>query len=125
MFYGSCASACPVLVDEISRTLAALPPSVSADARVLLVSFDAARDTPARLTELAQLHRLDERWTLAAAADDDARTLAAVLGIRYRAVPNGQFAHTSVVVALDRAGRPIARLDGIGDPAPLVAALAE
>lgn len=125
MFYGSCASACPVLVDEIGRTVAALPPSKQADVRVLLVSFDAARDTPARLGELAQLHHLDDRWTLASAGDEDARTLAAVLGIRYRPVPGGQFSHTSVVVALDGEGQPIARLDGLGDPAPLVAALSD
>ncbi|HET9993180.1 MAG TPA: SCO family protein [Kofleriaceae bacterium] len=125
MFYGSCAAACPLLIDTIDRTLQSLPASARDDARVVLVSFDPARDTPARLRELVRQHRLDGRWTLAAASDVDARTLAAVLGIRYRSTPDGQFFHTSVIVALDRDGRSTARMDGIGDPSALVAALSE
>jgi protein SCO1/2 len=76
------------------------------------------------LRALSRTHRLDNRWTLAAASDADARMLAAVLGIRYRAVAGGQFVHTSVIVALDRDGRTLARLDGLGDATPLVEALA-
>jgi protein SCO1/2 len=125
MFYGSCAAACPLLIDTIDRTLQQLPAGSRERARVVLVSFDPARDTPARLQQLVRAHHLDGRWTLAAAADGDARTLAAVLGIRYRATPDGQFFHTSVIVALDHDGRSLARMDGIGDPSGLVAALSE
>lgn len=121
MFYGSCPAACPALIDTIGRTLDRLPK----DTRVLLVSFDPARDTPEHLRELARAHHLDARWTLAAATDDDARTLAAVLGIRYRAVAGGQFFHTSAILALDRDGRTLARMDGLGDTSGLIAALAE
>lgn len=125
MFYGSCAAACPLLIDTLDRTLQQLPEPSRAGARVLLVSFDPARDTPARLRELVRIHHLDPRWTLAAASDLDARTLAAVLGIRYRETPDGQFFHTSAIVALDANGRSTARMDGIGDPSALVAALSE
>jgi len=125
MFYGSCAAACPLLIDTLDRTLLQLPEGSRDGARVLLVSFDPARDTPARLRELIRVHHLDARWTLASARDLDARTLAAVLGIRYRSTPDGQFFHTSAIVALDGEGRTLARMDGIADPAPLVAALTE
>lgn len=124
MFYGSCAAACPLLIDTLDHTLQQLPEGSRDQARVILVSFDPARDTPARLRELVRLHRLDARWTLAAAGADDAQTLAAVLGIRYRATADGQFFHTSVIVALDGEGRTTARMDGIGDASNLVAALA-
>jgi protein SCO1/2 len=124
MFYGSCPAACPLLIETIGRTLEQLPPAARDDVRVVLVSFDPARDTPDRLRALARTHRLDGRWTLAAASDADARTLAAVLGIRYRAVAGGQFVHTSAIVALDRDGRAMARLDGLGDTAALAEALA-
>jgi protein SCO1/2 len=119
MFYGSCAAACPALIDEIARVMRDAP----SDTRVLLVSFDAARDTPARLRELARAHHLDDRWTLAAAAEPDARELAAVLNIRYRALANGDFNHTSAVVLVDADGRPLARMDGLGNHSALVAAL--
>jgi len=120
MFYGSCTAACPALIDRVAHTLEQARP----DARVLLVSFDPARDTPARLAELARAHHLDARWTLAAASPADARTLAAVLGIKYRVLQSGEFFHTSVVVALDANGATLARAEGLGDSPALVDALA-
>ncbi len=118
MFYGSCPAACPALIDDLTRVLAEAP-----DARVVLVSFDAARDTPARLRQLAREHHLDARWTLAAADERDARAVAAVLGMRYRKLANGEYWHTTAIVVLDKDGRPIARSDRLGDHAALVAAL--
>ena len=123
MFYGSCPAACPALIALLGRALEQLPPAARGNVRVLLVSFDPARDTPARLRELIETHRLDARWTLTAASDDDARVLAAVLGIKFRAQPDGSFAHTSAIVVLDADGRMVARMDGLGDPTPIVSAL--
>ncbi len=120
MFYGSCPLACPALIGELQRTLADYPGS---QVRVLLVSFDPARDTPAHLTEVAQEHHLDARWTLASASEHDARALAAVLGFKYRLLADGNFAHNTIVLALDRDGRPIARMQGLGDHEALAAAL--
>ena len=120
MFYGSCAAACPVLVDEIGRVMSALH---DPQARVLLISFDAARDTPSRLRELAAAHHLDGRWILASADDADARAIAAVLDIKYRKLTGGAFAHSSAIVALDEDGRPVARVDGLGHAGDLAVAL--
>jgi protein SCO1/2 len=120
MFYGSCSVACPTLIDDIKRTIAEIGRD---DVRVLLVSFDAARDTPANLAALAQTRGLDDRWTLAAAADADARELAATLGFKFRKLDNGEFFHSATIVALDETGRPIARTEGFNQRGPLVAAL--
>ncbi len=120
MFYGSCSVACPALLGELKQVIAQSPP----DTRVVLVSFDPARDTPERLRELATTYRLDDRWTLASASDQDARALAAVLGIKYRRTASGEFFHTSVIVGVDEDGRPVARMSGLGDPAPLAMAMA-
>jgi protein SCO1 len=125
MFYGSCASACPALIGAIQRVVDELPANRRDQLRVVLVSFDAERDTPARLRELIATHRLNGRWTLAAAEEPDARALAAVLGVKYRAVEGGEYFHNAVVVALDRDGRPVARMEGFGDHAALIAGLAE
>src|SRR5690606_18368607 len=86
--------------------------------RVLFVSFDPARDDPARLAALEELYSLDrERWALTAASPDDARALAAALGIRYRSRPaDGGFDHTSSLVILDAQGVEAARADGLGAP---------
>ena len=42
------------------------------------------------------------------------RTLAAALGIRYRAQPDGTFNHTSALILLDRDGRIVARSEVTG-----------
>ncbi len=118
MFYATCPAACPAMIDDIGRVLAETP-----DAHVLLVSFDAARDTPDRLAELARIHRLDERWTLPAADDANARMLASAIGLKYRRLPDGAYTHSTAIVALDAAGRVIGRSDRLGDHEPLVAAL--
>jgi protein SCO1 len=123
MFYGSCPSACPLIVSNIKRIEAELPPDVRADLRVLLVSFDAQRDTPTALRELATAQRIDTtRWRFAAGPDDEARQLANVLGVDYREVEPGFFTHNSVISVLDREGRVIARSDDASAPLdPLVA----
>ena len=125
MFYGSCASACPLLTSDLKRIEAALPPLARARVRVLMVSFDEARDTPSVLERLTVERAMDPaRWTLASASDDDARSLAGVLGIRYRKLDSGEFFHSSSIVLVDGAGQVRARLDGLGnDPAPIVNAL--
>lgn len=123
MFYASCSIACPLLLSEVGQVLAELPPAVRDDVQVLMVSFDAARDTPQKLDELARERKLGAQWTLAAANDADARALAAVLSVKYRKLANGEFAHGSTIVALDGEGRPIARTDALGHRDPLVIAL--
>jgi protein SCO1/2 len=125
MFYGSCASACPLLTSDLKRIEKELPERARAKLRVLMVSFDAARDTPAVLGRLKKERSMDPaRWTLASAPDDEARELAGVLGIRYRKLDNGEFFHSSVIVLLDEEGRPAVRLEGLGsDASPILAAL--
>lgn len=109
MFYGSCPAACPMLITAMQVYESHLDPASRARLRVLLVSFDAARDTPQQLDSLARLHRADpERWTFASASESDARTVAAVLGFSYRRLANGEFDHSLLITLLDSEGRIVA-----------------
>ena len=109
MFYGSCPAACPMLITAMQVYESQLDESAQAQLRVLLVSFDAPRDTPRELDRLAKLHRADAtRWTFASAADPDARRIAALLGISYRRLPNGDFDHSLLITLLDSDGRALA-----------------
>lgn len=124
MFYATCPAACPRLIDDLKGVEKALSPAQRERIRFVLISFDPARDTPARLTELARERELGDRWILAAATDEVARELAAALGIKYRVLDDGEFFHTSVITALDDAGHPLARIEGLGrEQQALVAAL--
>jgi protein SCO1/2 len=117
MFYSSCRFACPMLISEVRRVEASLPPEERANLRVLLVSFDPERDHPAELRALADRMKLDtSRWRLATAPEGDVRALAAALDIQYRKLADGEFMHSSVITALGPDGIPVARQDGIGEP---------
>lgn len=118
MFYGYCPYACPMLMAKLKRLEAALTPEARASVRVVLVSLDPARDTPESLKKLAQAHGVDaSRWRLLWTREENVQELAAVLGIKYRALPNGQMNHSSVITLLDREGTIDQRLDGLDQEA--------
>ncbi len=119
MFYTSCQYVCPLIIDSLRKTQHALTPSERAKLDVLLVSFDPARDTPARLKEVFDQRNLDPAsWTLARTEVSNVRKLAAVLGIQYRALANRDINHTTALVLLDANGRILARTDKIGELDP-------
>jgi len=120
MFYTSCHNVCPLVVDTMLATERALATNGSGGVDVLFVSFDAARDDPVALRRTADSRKLDaRRWTLARTEPADVRKLAAVLGIQYRQLDDGEFNHSSALILLDGEGRISARTERIGtiDPA--------
>ena len=123
LFYGTCQSACPILVRDLQRIDASLSPVEQQGVRFLLVTFDPAVDTPERLAAYAKEHGLGTtRWTLLNGTPDQVRELAAVLGVRYRATGDGQYSHTQRIVLLDREGVVVEKFDGLDRPLePIVA----
>ena len=115
MFYSSCKFMCPLLVDSARGVDHALTASERAQLAVLFVSIDPARDTPAVLATLAAKRKLDlQRWTLARTDETTVRKLAALLGVRYRKLADGDFNHTSALILLDANGRILARTEKMG-----------
>jgi protein SCO1 len=115
MFYTSCPYICPLIVDSGKAVESALAPAERARIDILLVSIDPAHDTPAALAEVMRKRKLDpSRWTLATPRADDVQQIAGLLGVRYRALADGNFNHTSVLVLLDAEGRVVARTEKIG-----------
>lgn len=115
MFYTSCQYICPLIVDSGKAIEKNLAPSERTRIGLLLISMDPKRDTPAALMSVATKRKLDPaRWTLASPAQDNVRAIAGVLGIRYRALADGEFNHTSALVLLDADGRILARTEQIG-----------
>jgi len=128
MFYANCHLMCPLIIASGKALQTRLEPDQRDALDFAVVSIDPARDTPAALAEVAQAHRLDhDHWRLLRPDDADVRTLAAALGIRYRAQPDGTFNHTSVLILLDRDGRIVARSEvtGLQPDARFVAAVRE
>jgi protein SCO1/2 len=105
MFYGQCTSVCPLLTMQLQRITQHLSRSEQLRLRVLMVSFDSARDTPESLTAFAHEHQIiGNNWTLARASASDIRSLAATLGIQYRELPDHTFNHSTLISLVDPDG---------------------
>lgn len=119
MFYASCRATCPLIIDTLRVTERAVPEQRRPDLRVLMISFDPKRDTPAALANLAKERRIDPaRWTLATTDPDTVRTLAALLQVQYREMPGGEFSHSSAIVLLSPHGEILARTAELGHADP-------
>jgi len=117
MIYGSCTTACPVLVNDARRIDRAAPKSLREDLQIVVVSFDPARDTPERLRDYARDYGVDSgRWRFLHGEPADIRTLAAMLGVRYRDNGDGTFDHSNVITLLDAHGRIAERGEGLARP---------
>jgi len=124
MFYGSCPATCPLIIDTLRAVERKLDEPQRQQLRVLLVSLDAARDTPGALRKLADERRVDTaRWTLAHADAAAVRRIAAALNIQYRELPNGEFSHSTIISALNADGKIVVQSAELGhaDPAVLQA----
>lgn len=127
MFYARCPQACPLLISDIQRVLSAVPPAERARVKIVLVTLDPERDTAAFLQETLKSRGLPAaQWTLLRTDEATTRTLAAVLGVRYRDGEDGAIDHTSQIALLDRQGRRVATRAAIGsDVASFVAAIVD
>ncbi|MBP7369879.1 MAG: SCO family protein [Arenimonas sp.] len=115
MFYSSCPYMCPLIID----TALAVQHDLSAQEReklgVLMISIDPKKDTPQVLQALMAKRKLDPtQWILARASEQDVRSIAALLNIRYRQLEGGDFNHTSVLILIDAQGRIVARTEKMG-----------
>ncbi|SDR04226.1 SCO family protein [Pseudoxanthomonas sp. CF125] len=115
MFYTSCQYICPLIVNSGKGVEHALTPAERGRIGFLLISMDPVRDTPAALMSVAKKRDLDAaQWTLASPKAADVRSVAGILGVRYRQLADGEFNHTSALVLLDAEGRVVARTEQVG-----------
>jgi protein SCO1/2 len=115
LFYRQCSSACPMITLRLQDIDRHLTPQARRNVTILMLSLDSDRDTPQALQAFRREHHIeDPRWIVARASPSDVRTVAAVLGVRYRKLPDGSFNHSTVIAVTDRNGLIKARTEGIG-----------
>jgi len=115
MFYTSCPHVCPMLISTIKLTESKLAANERADLRVLTISIDPERDTPEKMGETMERHSIhSDRWSMVRSELHDVRTIAGVLGVRYKQLPNGEFNHTTRIILLDRDGTQVASTEQLG-----------
>jgi len=123
MVYTNCSYTCPRILADMKRIEAEVYDTERLG--LVLVSIDPERDTPDRLRHFAEATRLDpEAWTLLSGSDGDILELAVLLGIKYRAEGDGEFAHSNAMLVLNPAGEVVYRQLGLGeDLAPMLDAI--
>jgi protein SCO1/2 len=121
LFYGDCAVACPLIMQNLQRTTAEVKPQAG-QLTVLMVSLHPQHDNSASLLHLSQKHQLDEQFFRLAVSTDDGHTqamAAAALKIKYRLLENGEISHNTRVSLLDAGGQVLAastQLQAAPDP---------
>ncbi len=114
MFYASCQMVCPMIFETIHATVAKGGKPAHDGVRVLMVTVDPERDSVAALKKTAAAHGADGHWQVARANAAGTREVAALLGVQYRRLADGDFNHSSTIVLLDAEGRINARTNTLG-----------
>ena len=113
MFFASCGYACPRLVTDMQALRGQLPADLRDQAAFVLVSFDPDRDTPAALADYRRQRALDGAWSLLHGDKGAVAELAALLGVKYRREPSGNFAHSNLITILNPEGEIVHRREGL------------
>lgn len=120
MTYTSCQHTCPTIVSNMLAIEKRLSTAERDNVRFVLVSLMPQSDTPDVLRSYADKRDL-QGWTLLSGNDEDVRTLAMVLNVKYKAVGESEIAHSNLITILDEQGRVQRQITGIGSNPDLVA----
>lgn len=113
MIYTHCGYACPRMVSNLKNIKEDLPANLKNDMGIVLVSFDAERDTPERLKRYAADNGLGREWTLLHGDAAQVRTLSMLLNVQYNQLSDGSFNHSNVLTILDKSGNIVKQLEGL------------
>lgn len=106
MFYGDCNLSCPIVMENVKRTIEAIPLAQRKNIRALLISLNPGIDTPKSLAGLAKVHQFSPLTYRLAVSDNDSHTrqIAASLGVKYRRAANGEINHNTRFVLMNQQG---------------------
>ncbi len=114
MIFTHCRYACPRLTADMLAIEAALNKSVLEQTGFVLLSIDPERDTPAALRAYARENELDPaHWTLLRGDATDVQDMAAVLGVKYKRGPSGDYSHSNLISILDQDGNIVFQQEGL------------
>lgn len=104
--YTYCEHTCPVILSTLKKIDKQLTDSQKKKVNFLLVSLDPERDTPTVLRAYMSKNNLaGNRWRMLNGNADDVLELAAVFGVRYKAMDmNNDIAHSNMITVLGYQG---------------------
>ena len=116
--YTYCEHSCPVIMSKLKEIEKHLIESKKGEVNFSLFTLDPERDTPAQLKLFEKKHELNQNiWRLYSGNPDDVLELAALVGVRYKPMNNGNndIAHSNMITVLDKKGTIIHQVKGFGE----------
>lgn len=114
MFYTSCDYSCPLIFSQLKDLDTKLKAQKKQPAHYLLVTFDPDKDTVDKLKSTAKRFDVDDtRWQLVRTKEENVRRLSVLLGVKYKKLDNGHFAHSNSVILIDPTGKLVAQTEDL------------
>ena len=126
--YTYCEHSCPIIMSRLKQIEKHLPTEKKSEIHFSLFSLDPIRDTPEQLRLFAKKHGLNQEvWGLYNGDPDDVLELAALVGVRYKPMNNGNsdIAHSNMITVLDKQGSVIHQVKGFGEDLKTVLSVIE
>lgn len=110
--YTRCATACPMIMVEARRAMAALPEHLRDEISIVAITLDPEYDSPKHLREAMKIHRLEEPlWSLVTGSSDEVNTVLDQLSVsRSRNAETDDIGHSNLFALIDRQGKIAYRL---------------
>ncbi|WP_223668550.1 SCO family protein [Kangiella shandongensis] len=114
LIYTHCMHTCPTIVATMQEVQKSLPKNEQERVGFVLISLTPDSDTPEVLKSFAKRRKLDPKsWTLLTGSEQDVRSLAMALNIKYKKSDDNEVAHSNLMTVLDENGRVL--FQEIGD----------
>ena len=105
VFYGSCLTICPIVIEELRELYSDLSAAQQSKLAILSISVDSLRDTTERLHDLWREEGAFTGWIMAQPADGSIDPVAREFGIWVFAKSDGTINHSADLFLIDPAGR--------------------
>lgn len=113
MVFTRCSSACPMIIGDIHQILSKLPAPLREKVAVDIFSFDHKRDDPEALRGFRKKMKIEKTgWTAYTGDKESISELAAVLGVQYKALEGGAFAHSNNIILVNKEGEILKTIEG-------------
>ena len=103
MTYTSCQHTCPTIVSNMQSIEKELTDKQLDEVIFVLVSLMPDTDTPKALKAYAKKRSL-KNWILLSGSNDDVRSLAMALNVKYKSTGDGDIAHSNLITLLGTQG---------------------
>jgi len=105
VFYGSCLTICPIVIEELRELYSDLSAAQQSKLVILSISVDSLRDTTERLHDLWREEGTFAGWIMAQPADGSIDPVTREFGIWVFAKSDGTINHSADLFLIDPAGR--------------------